>query len=183
MATQKALADHLDLTATRIKQLEAQGVFERQGRSYNLDACRVAYLRWLRSRVPGGGASKDLNAERARLTAAQAEKTEIDLAERRGELLPVDSVASLWTRVLTDTKTKLLSLPSKLAPQVIGKSREEARAKIEHAIHEALRTLADTAGGDPDGTDAAAEGDGKRVGRRASKTEPGGERGARPLGH
>ena len=48
--TATALGKHLDLTIQRIKQLANEGVIEQlsTGR-YDQDACRIAYLRWLRA--------------------------------------------------------------------------------------------------------------------------------------
>lgn len=178
--TQSAIAKHLDISDARVSQLIKAGDIINTG---CMDEIRVQFIRWQRARIPGGGASKDLNAERARLASAQAEKAEMEIAEKKGDLLPVDSVAALWARVLTDCKSKLLSLPSKLAPQVVGKKREQARAIIELAIHDALRGLAETAGGDPGGPASSSEEDGQRVGGRQPKAEPGSERGAWPLEH
>ena len=179
-ATQTAVAAHLDLSPGRVSVLMSDGVLPKGG---SLDECRVAYIQWLRARLPHGAGNRDLNAGRARLAAAQAEKQEMEVLERRGELLPVDSVASLWARVVTDAKTALLALPSKLAPQVVGKSREEARARIDSGIRDALRRLAETAGDLAAGVEPTVKNDGKRVGRRKPAAKPRGERGARPLGH
>jgi hypothetical protein len=43
-----ALALHLDCSRTYIGKLEAEGVIQRQGDGFPLDASRVAYLRFLR---------------------------------------------------------------------------------------------------------------------------------------
>ena len=43
-----ALARHLDCSRTCIGKLEAEGVIQRQGDGFPLDASRVAYLRYLR---------------------------------------------------------------------------------------------------------------------------------------
>ncbi len=42
-----ALAMHLDCSRTYIGKLEAEGVIQRQGDGFPLDASRVAYLRFL----------------------------------------------------------------------------------------------------------------------------------------
>ena len=43
-----ALAQHLDCSRTYIGKLEAEGVIQRQGDGFQIDQCRVAYLRYLR---------------------------------------------------------------------------------------------------------------------------------------
>jgi|ETNmetMinimDraft_8_1059916.scaffolds.fasta_scaffold00984_7 hypothetical protein len=46
MATQRAIAAHLDLTVVRIQQLQ-DGVIEKYS---SLDCARLSYIRWLRER-------------------------------------------------------------------------------------------------------------------------------------
>jgi phage terminase Nu1 subunit (DNA packaging protein) len=176
----RQIAAHLDLTHGRISQLHSDGILPVGG---SLDECRVAYIRWLRSRAPKGGGSPDLNAERARLAAAQAGKTELDLAERRGELLDVDVVASLWARLVTEAKTRVLSLPNKIAPRLIGCTRESARALLEMELHAALRGISESAGYVGAGMAAVSESDGEPMGRHESDPESRGERGAGALEH
>lgn len=183
MATQKQVAEHLDLTAQRVGHLVREGVFPaaRYG-SLDVDQCRVAYIRFLRERQHNGR-SRDLTAERARLAAAQADKHELDLKLARGETVKVDEVATLWIKVLTEVKTKLLALPTKLAPQVVGVSRERARARIEDGIHHALRSLSESAESNSHGTAAATKNDRERASRRTSAAKPRGKRRARSVEH
>lgn len=75
--------------------------------------------------VDGDGRALDLNAERARLAKEQADKVELDNAERRKRLLPAESVESAWVTMITNAKTKLTGLPSKLA--ALSNDPEEGR--------------------------------------------------------
>lgn len=137
------------------------------------------------SPLDGGGDDQQLNpvAEHARKEKEMADKLAMENAVTRGELLPVESVAALWVGVLTDCKKKFLALPSKLAPRVIGKSREQARGILESAIHDALRGLAETRYVEGEGNDAPAKTDRKPVGRRRKKAKSRSERGAGAVGN
>ena len=55
-----------------------------------------------------------LEAERARLAAAQADRTEIELDTLRKELIPASEVAATWQPIAGAIRQKVLALPSKL---------------------------------------------------------------------
>jgi len=82
---------------------------------------------------------------RARLDAARAELAEMDLAERRGELLPASEVEARMVAVFSECKTKLLGVPTWVRQQDPGLTRDQVRL-FEAAIREALEGLA----GEPD---------------------------------
>ncbi|MGH9531852.1 MAG: hypothetical protein ACRD2Q_05620 [Terriglobales bacterium] len=62
---------------------------------YELGACMAWYVRYLqraferRKLLSDDGSSTDLRKQRARLLKASADVAEMDLAEKRGELIPV----------------------------------------------------------------------------------------------
>jgi len=90
-ATREEIAEHLDITTRWVTGLTKQGVLPDVG---SLDECRVAYIRALRSKAhvsgagPSGPGSMNLTQERARLTRAQSEKTEIEVSYLKGDALP-----------------------------------------------------------------------------------------------
>jgi hypothetical protein len=97
----------------------------------SLDAWRLAYCAHPRG-VAVGCASKgnghDLVAERARLARAQADKTEIERAERRSKLLPVENALAAWQKLLAAFRAKYLAL---LAPEfATGVMPEPSKAYI-----------------------------------------------------
>ena len=54
MATQKQIGEHLDLSDRSIRYLIARRVFERsRRRTFDVDACRRAYIRHLREIAAG----------------------------------------------------------------------------------------------------------------------------------
>ena len=139
---------------------------------------------WLRARhandlgVQQDGNVLDLQAERARLAKEQADKTAMENARQRGELVPVAAVRGLLEKILSAFRTRILSLPTRIATQVIGiKATAEARDLIEEHLQEALNDLSrinvsslGSRSGAANGK-AAAKANGKSVGRRTSKAK------------
>ena len=82
-------------------------------------------------------------AER-RLAVAKADKQELDNAERAGKLVQADVATHAWVDIVTRVKTKLLRIPSALAPLVYGKSDVfEIQGVLDDGVREALEELAD----------------------------------------
>jgi len=130
----------------------------------------------------------DFQAERTRLTKAQADKTELEVAELAGELVRAEEVAQAWGEKIGAAASRLKSLPSKLAQRVAAPGKTaEVQALAQDAVFEALNELAGD--GLPERTRSrrqahqdnlapAAKVDGKRVGRQTPKVKPRVKRGA-----
>ena len=116
----------------------------------------------------------DLNAERARHSKEQADKLEMENAVRRGLLMDANHTAGLWSKIAVAAKTRLLAIPSKAAPLLVGKKVAEIKDVLETHVYECALTIA----GDPMGEslDATAEVDGKPMGGQKQKVKPGGKR-------
>ena len=147
MATQREVADHLDLSVKRISELIRDGILpSKMGRSpLNLDVCRVAYISYLRKL---GGYHKrsgtgDIAEEKAKLTAAQARKAELEVEQLEKSLIPAQLVEDTWIEYVSNVRAKLLGLPSRVAHQVITVDKyAEAELIIKEQVHEALNELA-----------------------------------------
>ncbi len=90
----------------------------------------------------------NLNAARARLAIAQAERAELELKERIGELIPADVILSNWQPLVGAARAKVLSIPSK-AKTRIPKLSEKDLAKLKAICRGVLEDLAN--GGLPRG--------------------------------
>jgi phage terminase Nu1 subunit (DNA packaging protein) len=147
MATQNDVAAYLGISEKHFGDLLRQGVFEKQGRGfYNFDECRAQYLKHLREIAHRKAQSGELNLteERARLAREQADAKEMENAIARGELVHIEDVAKQFERGLERARTKLLAIPSKVAPEVHAcATAKEVQAIIERNIVEALSELAD----------------------------------------
>jgi phage terminase Nu1 subunit (DNA packaging protein) len=124
------------------------------GGKYSIDPKR-ADLEWEAStyadRVPLTGPTAprglageppDLKEARARLETAKAQLAEMDLAERRGELVLAREVEARLVGVFSSCKTKLLGVPSRVRQQDPGLTKPQVEL-IEATIREALEELAD----------------------------------------
>ena len=125
-----------------------------------------AVLQWLRREtlseagVAADGAVYDYEAERARLTKAQADKTELEVRELRAELVRLPVVELHWQGMVAAMRAKLLALPSRVAAQVADPERlQQTQDQVQTLIYEALGDIAGDAFPEPIRSRAAAERD------------------------
>lgn len=197
MATQLEIAQHLDMSDRNVRDLIKRGVLpgSRGPGGLDVDECRVAYIRYMRGIASGQvSSSEDLDAahERARKDKAQADKTELEVARLKRQMVVWAAVEKAWGNMLTRLRSKLLTLPSKVAPLVQASDGEYATITeiVRKAVSDALRELSDDPGDEiveaPDVfavAEPAAGTDGERVGGRASKAKPRGKRRAGAVEH
>ena len=125
------------------------GILPKSGRTaYDLDACRVAYIRYIREIAAGRGSKDgtvDLVAERARLTRAQAEKVERENAVADGEFLERQAVHRMVTATFMIVRSHLIAIPPKLAPMVAPEMTPAKAQKIlQKVIYATLDEMAAT---------------------------------------
>ena len=87
--------------------------------------------------------SEGLKTAQTRLVTAKAELAETELAEQRGELHRASAVVKVWADNVLNAKTRLLAIPVKVAPELLGQELQTIQAKLKMAINEALKELAD----------------------------------------
>ncbi|MGN6109185.1 MAG: hypothetical protein ACTHU0_29030 [Kofleriaceae bacterium] len=80
-------------------------------------------------------------AHAARREAALADLAELDVAERNGDLVPVDEVRAYITNKFAVVKTRILGVPSRVA-QRLPHVATEVVPVIESLLREALEELA-----------------------------------------
>ena len=78
----------------------------------------------------------------------------MELAEKRGELHRASAIAKIWTDSVINAKTRLLAIPTKTAPELVGQDLATISHKLKSAIYEALKELAEY---DPDKITSVAE--------------------------
>lgn len=86
---------------------------------------------------------KGLMIAKTRLTNAEAELRELELAEQRGDVIRKSAVSLAWGENVVNCKSKLLSIPTKIAPELVGQDLRTIQQKLKLAIYEALKELAD----------------------------------------
>jgi len=141
----KRLAEILGMTERRVQQLAAENVFKKIGRgkfqlidsvqnylSYQLDLERKKFNK----------NDMAINEARRRREQAEAFLKEMEVGTRRGELLEKEDVMKSWQKILSIVKTRLLALPSKLSPQLVGLDTvNEIKSKLDEEIDRALNEL------------------------------------------
>ena len=109
----------------------------KNGRFLELDSAKV--FEWV---LYDMGQKLDINQERAALAQKQRQKIELDMAERKRELIPADEILKTWARKITSARARLLSLPSKAAPHLAATNDQaEAEQIINDYVMEALHEL------------------------------------------
>lgn len=145
MSTVSELAAHLQASSKTVQDLINKGVITKQNRGkYDLDLARKEYI--LHVREVAAGRTKtgdlDLQEERARLAKEQADSKEMENAVERGDLVYIENVAKQFELQLTKVRTKLLAVPTKVAPEAhIAATVKEVQSLIEAEIIEALNEL------------------------------------------
>ena len=138
MATQRALAVHLVLSVSRIRQLQYKGVIEKDA---SLDCARLAYLRWLRERI-SSKSNSDINNERARLVHHQANLAALEEETRRSKLIPADEINSEWAEMTSIMRAKITTIPEQVAAVGCGiTDYNEMEALVKKLVNDALDEL------------------------------------------
>lgn len=157
--TAAELGDWLGLTGSRVSQLGREGILPREpapGRKvhrYPLRASVRAYCEHTRAAVHRHKGNPELEAEKLRLTKANADKAEVATAKARGELVPASEVTGTVTGLMVELRNALLAAPERVA-STVGLDRAATLA-LDAEIRAALTELADRA--DREGVAAPAE--------------------------
>ena len=142
------LAALFDLTDRRITQLAESGDIPR-GEEYGvypLWGSIRGYVKFLQDRVGGKKSSADANAERARLTAAQAEKTELEVAEIKGGLVRAAAIHKQDAMLANTLKNNLLSMPDRIAALCAAESdavvvHDIITGEVVHSLQSVVEAL------------------------------------------
>ena len=141
----KAVARFLDVSERRVRQLREQKVIEevRPG-LYDLIDTNHRYINYLRKRNPESEEVIDYNTERAKLARAKRKNEEYELQLKENRLHASEDIEAVMSDILINFKTRLMAIPSKLAPILCKKTdRGEIFRILKEYIDEALLELSD----------------------------------------
>lgn len=188
-------ADLTGVSVRRIQQLAHDAdAPPRDGDGY---PCK-AFGEWLKRRaVAGMGVTDDgrvynYDAERARLTHHQANKTALEEQVLQGSLITAEEVESVWSSMIGAFRARMLSVPGRAAQGVIATADiSEAEQIIRDLVYEALSELADydpeqyrtNRGKGQSASSPAPESDSKPVGGLGAQTKQRSQRRARKMEH
>lgn len=121
------LADLLGVTERRVRQLAEEGIFTRASKGrYNLPESIKTYINMIKMEKDIIGSTTagelDLETERAIKTRVERKQAEIKLALMKGEVHKASDVQQVMMDMLTSFRTRLLNIPSKLAPILVARN-------------------------------------------------------------
>lgn len=146
------LAAEFARTPRYVQQLVKQGMPRSSHGQYDLENCKTWFIRFLQNKIQhregdiddnggGGGGTYNVDREQARLIRTKADLAEIELAEKRGSVIPVDVFENTLSQMVTQARQQLLQLPGRAAPQLEGEPRAVIKSKLTEQIHSALTAL------------------------------------------
>lgn len=145
----KEFADDHGLTLRRIQQWIAEGMPYREV-SGARRVVRADANRWVRERereqeretVMKAIAPSSLEEAEKRKAIADAQLAELKLERERGNLIPLALHGERLARILERVRARLVAIPGKVAPQLIGvETAPAAQALVNDAVSEALEEL------------------------------------------
>lgn len=141
--TQTELGKALKVTVGRVNQLITEGIVIRDDKDPNGGVLVVPSLRNFFSSQAGNGSDEeiDLMAERALHEKAKREIAELKLAKLRGNAYDARTVELVMTEMASNLRAQLLGLPSKLAPILEHRKKEEIYDILTKEIEEKLSEL------------------------------------------
>lgn len=140
--TTKIVAQYLDLSERRVRQLRDEGVLEEKAPGlYDLRSSVRRYINYLRG---DEGGKADLNEERAKLTKEKRIAAETENKVRNGELYRKSDITVGMTTVVMNLRSRLLALPNKLAANIAKLDGDEG--KIMDLLQSSLYEMQDARG-------------------------------------
>lgn len=143
----KLIRELLGMSTTQFYRHVQYGNFKKikKGR-YNAAQCVQAYIEYLNN----GKATGDIAEERKQLVVAQRQKIQLEMEEKRRELVPLVDVHQCFNEAMVIVSSQLDGLPGRQAgelagiddPAVIRKTLFEETRRIRDATADKLETFA-----------------------------------------
>lgn len=143
--TSRAIGQHCGIPERTIRDWQAKGIVPKtQEMAIAVQAIIAHYKQQIKEIAESSGDDDMLKAEKIRLTRAQADKVELELSVRQGELVEVASAEREWSNLVAAFRARMLTLPPKAAAQVVGVEQiTEIEALLRDFVYEALLELSE----------------------------------------
>lgn len=145
----KTLESYIGIKERRVRQLAEEGVMVKSGRGrYILHQCVRNYLALIQSNkeIKEDNSDDKINYddEHALHERAKREKAELELQVMKGILHEADMVEKVMTDMLTFFRSRILTIPSKLAPSLtVEKDAKVIQRILKDEVRNALEELKD----------------------------------------
>jgi phage terminase Nu1 subunit (DNA packaging protein) len=147
--TEAELAEYLGLSTRRIRQLFKEGiVIKSQRGKYDLKESVNKYISTLRDREK----NKDENLEKLKVhkeaellmhERLKKRKTELVVLQMEKKMHTSEDVEHFWNAMVMAAKSRLTSIPVKVAPSLVGlEDRKEIQSILKREVSDALSELA-----------------------------------------
>ncbi len=154
------LCELLGISRTRITQMVKEGMPKQARGKYDLKACVQWYLD---KRLTGGSKTADLNDARKKLYESQREKTDLETARIRRQLIPAEEVAHAIHELTSIYAAQLEGVGGRLAGELAGITEEgrilerltDETRLIRGNVADLVQTFADTYDSSDDSKTAA----------------------------
>lgn len=136
--TTRVVAQYLDLTERRVRQLRDAGIIEEKKPGlYELQSTVRRYICYLRGDADG---KADLNEERAKLTKEKRIAAETENKLRSGELYRKEEIMTGMTTIIMNLRSRLIALPNKLSPNIakLGSNEAAIMDLLQDAFYELM---------------------------------------------
>lgn len=139
--TQSELAKEIGVSRQRIGMLVKRGILKLD-KNKKLDREKALFI-LNENRKIAKVELKDYADARAEHENYKARIAELEYKRIASELILKDEVIAMISKVITTSKTKLMSIPGKIAPQIVGEDNiKKIKTVIEREINEVLNELA-----------------------------------------
>jgi phage terminase Nu1 subunit (DNA packaging protein) len=146
-------AHELNLGSRRVQQLAREGLPRSDRGVYNVVACFRWYVRYLQRKLveralpedgdgDAGGPATSSSATRHKMLSIEAELKQIELAEKREQLVSIEKATKDIQAIVVEIRTRILALPPRLAAEVLGETDlAVSQVKIDRSLKGALDVL------------------------------------------
>ena len=145
----KVVADMFDVTTRRVGQLCEEGILTKikQG-SFELVPTVRDYIRFLKARndtvSETTSVAEEFNKEHTLLEKAKREKAELEVALMKGQCHASEDVEREMTKMLSAFRSRVLSIPSKVAPKAsVTDDITAIEAMLRDELYNALKELSE----------------------------------------
>lgn len=137
-------ADLFRITVRHFRRLILDGIIpEGDNGQHYLTVTIKTYVRYLQERASGGDInSTDFGTENIRVKKLTADKLQLEVDLLKKNIIPIEDVNTEISNIILATRSKLLSLPSRLAKIAIAaESLREIEDAAKKIIYECLEEL------------------------------------------
>ena len=134
------------LTNRRVQQLTSDGVLLKEGRGkYPLIPNVQNYIKYWQDRAAGSDADEsDFATENLRLKKLTADKMDLEVKQMRGDLVSAEDVRDLLSQLMSNCRSKLLTLPGRAAQSAIdARDVKTIEKDIRDMVYESLEEISD----------------------------------------